>query len=171
MKDAGQQDGQTVDAAGRRLGATIEGVVVWAAVAHVDERGLLTEIWRRDWATGPDESPQCYLFTLRPGVRKGWVTHKLQYDRQFLVSGTVRVALFDARRHSPTFRARQDIFLSVEARKLVIVPPHVLHAVENIGRDDAVMINLPTRLYDYNAPDKYRWSDPIDSPPDVAFDA
>jgi dTDP-4-dehydrorhamnose 3,5-epimerase len=167
---SGRRDEQTVDAAGHRLGQTIDGVVVRAAVAHVDGRGLLTEIWRRDWGTDTEDAPQCYLFTLRPGVRKGWVMHTRQYDRQFLVSGTVRVALCDVRRSSPTFRLRQDVFLSVEARKLVIVPPRVLHAVENIGRDDAVMINLPTRLYDYESPDKYRWSDPIDSPPDVAFD-
>lgn len=171
-RSSGNQDLQTVDSSGRRLESQIHGLVVRPATAQVDERGMLTEIWRQDWVPADAErnTPQCYLFTLRPGIRKGWVMHKIQSDRQFLVSGTVRIALLDARRSSPTFRMRQDIFLSVEARKLVIIPPYVLHAVENVGQGDAMMINAPTHLYNYAEPDKYRWEDPIDSPPDVAFD-
>lgn len=169
---SGVQDIQTVDLSGKRLETPIQGVVVRPAAVQIDERGLLTEIWRQDWVSADAErdTPQCYLFTLRPGIRKGWVMHKIQSDRQFLVSGTVRIALFDARRSSPTFRKRQDIFLSIEARKLVIIPPYVLHAVENIGQGDAVLVNAPTHLYNYVEPDKFRWEDPIDSPPDVAFD-
>ena len=166
----GRQDSQTVDADGRPLAQTIHGLIVRPAVAQVDERGMLTEIWRQDWGTDAGQAAQCYLFTLRPGVRKGWVMHKQQHDRQFLASGTVRMALYDARRSSPTFGLRQNVFLSVEARKLVIIPPYVLHAVENIGQTDAVMINLPDRLYNYAEPDKFRWGEALDAELDIAFD-
>jgi dTDP-4-dehydrorhamnose 3,5-epimerase len=166
----GQQHVQTVEPDGRLLAAGIDGVIVRPAVAQVDERGLLCEIWREDWGVGPMTNPQTYLFTLRPGIRKGWVMHKRQYDRMFLVAGVIQVALYDARRHSPTFRQRQDVFVSVEARKLIVIPPFVVHAVVNIGQGDAVVVNTPSEMYNHRQPDKFAWDEPLETPPDVVFD-
>ena len=36
---------------------------------------------------------------------------------------------------------------------LLIVPPCLYHGWKNIGVDDAFIINMPDRMYDYAAPD------------------
>lgn len=39
---------------------------------------------------------------------------------------------------------------------LLRTPPFVIHGVQNIGREAATFINLPTKAWDANAPDKCR---------------
>ena len=41
-------------------------------------------------------------------------------------------------------------------RSLIIVPPGVIHAVQNVGNVDAVFINFPTEPYNHAQPDKHR---------------
>jgi dTDP-4-dehydrorhamnose 3,5-epimerase len=41
-------------------------------------------------------------------------------------------------------------------RSLVVIPRGVYHALENVGNGEAVFINLPTRAYNHENPDKYR---------------
>jgi dTDP-4-dehydrorhamnose 3,5-epimerase len=44
----------------------------------------------------------------------------------------------------------------------MVMPAGVWHAVENVGTEEAIMINFPTRPYNHADPDKRRL--PIDSP-------
>ena len=37
-----------------------------------------------------------------------------------------------------------------------MIPKGVFHAVQNLGQTEAVFINLPTRAYNHEDPDKYR---------------
>ena len=41
-------------------------------------------------------------------------------------------------------------------RALIVVPAGVWHAVQNVGEREATFINLPTRPYNYEDPDKFR---------------
>jgi dTDP-4-dehydrorhamnose 3,5-epimerase len=84
------------------------------------------------------------------------VLHKLQDDRLFFVSGVVRVALFDDRPDSPTYRMLNVFVMSDRNRGLAIIPKGVFHALKNIGTENACFINLPTRPYNHVDPDKYR---------------
>lgn len=70
--------------------------------------------------------------------------------------GVIRVALFDDRPASPTYRVLNVFVMSERNRGLVIVPKGVFHALKNIGTEDAYFINLPTKLYNHADPDKYR---------------
>jgi dTDP-4-dehydrorhamnose 3,5-epimerase len=36
---------------------------------------------------------------------------------------------------------------------LLIVPPNIYHGWKNIGTDEAIVINMPTAMYNYEAPD------------------
>jgi len=38
---------------------------------------------------------------------------------------------------------------------LLIIPPNLYHGWKNIGNTDAIIINMPTCLYDYENPDAY----------------
>jgi dTDP-4-dehydrorhamnose 3,5-epimerase len=82
--------------------------------------------------------------------------HRLQSDRYLTVSGRLRVVLYDGRVRSPTYQRYAEFQFTDETPGLLLIPPGVWHADQNTGHEDAVLINLPTRAYDRDRPDKYR---------------
>jgi len=46
--------------------------------------------------------------------------------------------------------------LSERSPSLIIFPRGVFHALQNIGETDAIFINMPTKRYNHQNPDKYR---------------
>lgn len=149
-------DAQSVTPEGERLMQQIAGVELRPAVTHSDERGSICEIFSPAW--GFTDEPLCYVYesTIRPGVVKGWVVHYEQDDRLFFSQGSVKIVLYDARRDSPTHGLINELFFEAHNRGLLRVPAGVVHAVQNIGWTDAQFINLPTRPYRHEAPDKAR---------------
>lgn len=155
-------DVQTVTKDGMALGALPHGVTERRRPLHLDSRGSLQEVFSNAW--DPEEAPlqYVYMFSVRPGCVKGWGLHKLHDDRYFLISGEMLLVLYDVRPDSPTCGKVATIMLSEQDRRLVTIPAFVWHADHNIGTKDAVLINMPTRLYDSAEPDKYRL--PVDTP-------
>jgi dTDP-4-dehydrorhamnose 3,5-epimerase len=150
------KDQPTVNAAGERAAPRIGGVVVRLAVTQVDDRGELTEILNPAW--GIDEAPMVYAYQslIRPGMVKGWIVHRKQEDRLFVSMGFGRFVLYDARDDSPTCGLIEEAYLSERNRGLIRIPRGVFHAVENVGDNDLVFVNCPSRPYDHQDPDKYR---------------
>jgi dTDP-4-dehydrorhamnose 3,5-epimerase len=149
-------DHQTVTAEGLRLDAGIEGVEVRWATTHSDERGSLTEIFNPAWDFSDEPLVYVYQSTVHVGQKKGWVVHLEQTDRLFFAHGTAKVVLYDARRSSPTHGVVQELFLGEVNRGLIKVPPGVVHAVANVGPGELRFVNLPTRPYRHDSPDKLR---------------
>lgn len=138
------------------LSPRIEGVVIKHVPPVEDERGEICEVYRPSWGVNPDPLVYVYAITIRPGRIKGWVQHRLQEDRIFLLRGTIRFGLFDDRPSSPTYRLLNLFTISERNRGLVIVPRGVFHALQNIGETEAMFVNMPTRAYDHADPDKFR---------------
>ena len=163
VPERGRKDAQLVTPDGAPVAPAIDGVVTRPAVSHPDERGEVTEILSEGWPGVLGEPiPHVYLATVEPGVVKGWVCHKLQYDRSLLLHGRLRWVLYDGRPDSPTAGAVQALTFTERNRHLVALPPGVWHAVENVGTTEGAFVNLPTRAYRYDDPDKYRL--PLDTP-------
>lgn len=150
------RDKQTVTTEGRSIKPLIDGVQIRPAVTHVHEDGSITEIFNPAWGFHAEPMVYLYQFSVTARRIRGWVVHYLQSDRIFVSQGKVKIVLFDDRPQSPTYKMINEIFLSEHNRALVSYPPHIYHAIENIGDKDALMINFPTRPYDHNNPDKYR---------------
>jgi dTDP-4-dehydrorhamnose 3,5-epimerase len=74
-------------------------------------------------------------------------------DRLFVVSGLVKLAIYDGRKESPTFGHLSEFVVSEKNPGLLIVPPNLYHGWKNIGTTEAVIINMPTRMYQYEGPD------------------
>jgi len=72
------------------------------------------------------------------------------------MSGSLRWVLYDGREDSPTAGKMNELFFDDHNRSLLRIPSGVWHAVQNVGTTDSVMINHPTRPYDYDHPDKTR---------------
>jgi dTDP-4-dehydrorhamnose 3,5-epimerase len=156
-----KQDVATVAPDGSRLAPLIDGVVIRPAVTQVDERGTLCEILDARWRVHPAAIVSVYQFTIRPGKIKGWHVHRLHDDRIFISRGEIRVVLYDARPESKTYELVNEIHRSEVERDLMVIPRGVFHAHQNIGRDDALLVSMPTRAYDHANPDVWRL--PIDT--------
>jgi dTDP-4-dehydrorhamnose 3,5-epimerase len=146
----------TVTPEGEALDELIDGVMVRRAVTHTDERGTLCEMFDPRWELSEHPLVYVYQITIRPGQVKGWVVHHQQDDRLFFSAGTAKAVLYDDREGSPTRGAINELFFDPHNRGLLIIPIGVIHAITNVGSDDVLMVNMPTRQYDHSAPDKQR---------------
>lgn len=161
----GVPDEQTVTPEGERLDRFIDGVEVRPAITHSDERGTLTEIFNPAWGFTDEPLVYVYQATIHPGQKKGWVVHLEQEDRLFFASGAAKVVLYDARPSSPTHGLVQEVFLGNLNRGLLRIPPGVVHAVANVGPEELRFLNLPTRSYNHERPDKRRIAPDSDAIP------
>lgn len=120
-----------------------------------DERGRLMEILRCD-----DELfikfGQAYLTAAYPGVIKAWHYHRQQIDHFVVVEGMMKIVLYDARQDSPTCGLINEFFMGDHNPMLLQIPNLVYHGFKCIGRNEAIVLNIPTEVYDYENPDEHR---------------
>jgi len=135
----------------------IQDVVVKKLQPIVDDRGFLMEILRSD-DTLFDRFGQCYVTLVHPGIVKGWHYHKKQYDHFCCLRGTAKVVLYDVREGSRTRGEVNEFILSLESPLVVKIPPYVFHGFTAVGEEDALILNVPTELYNSKEPDEYRES-------------
>jgi dTDP-4-dehydrorhamnose 3,5-epimerase len=110
------------------LEVPIRGVVLVRLSSHDDERGSLSETWRREWFPGSPEMLQANLSRSRAGVLRGLHVHAEQADYWCVVSGTAFVGLFDLRSGSPTEGAKAEIRIEADAQRMgLYIPPGVAH--------------------------------------------
>jgi dTDP-4-dehydrorhamnose 3,5-epimerase len=132
----------------------IEGVIVKKLKVIPDERGYLMEMLRAD-----DEFfqkfGQVYLTVAYPGAVKGWHYHEKQTDHFVVVSGMVKVVLYD-KRESSTKGEVNEFFMGENNPILLVIPPHVVHGMKGIGTKPGMVINCPTETYNYEKPDELR---------------
>jgi len=133
----------------------IEGVKVKQLRMIPDERGRLMELLRSDYEVFI-KFGQTYMTTVYPGVVKAWHYHKVQYDNFAAVHGMIKLVLYDAREGSPTHGEINEFFLGDWNHKLVQIPPGVYHGFKCISETEAIVINIPTEVYNYAEPGEYR---------------
>ncbi|MFA5142546.1 MAG: dTDP-4-dehydrorhamnose 3,5-epimerase family protein [Candidatus Omnitrophota bacterium] len=133
----------------------IDGVKVKRLKIIPDERGRLMEILRKDDDIFA-KFGQVYMTTAYPGIVKAWHYHKKQDDNFTCIHGKMRLALYDARPSSPTYKEVNDFEISLENPMLVHIPKNVYHGFKCISDTEAFVINTVTRPYDYKNPDEYR---------------
>jgi dTDP-4-dehydrorhamnose 3,5-epimerase len=142
-----------VDAEGRLRQAPIEGLVLRPTRPVPHDDGHVTEIARASWDCLGDPIVQVHLTTTFAGRVRAWGLHPQGTDRLFVASGLVRIVVFDGRLESPS-HGRINVFtLSEKNPGLLIVPAGLYHGWKNIGVAEAAIINMPTRMYDYDSPD------------------
>jgi len=113
------------------------------------------EMFRSDWEEY-QKFGQAYVTAVYPGVVKGWHYHKVQTDNFVCVQGMAKVVLYDSREGSPTRGDINEFFIGSLNPALLQIPPGVMHGFKGIGEDMALIVNVPTELYNYQQPDEYR---------------
>ena len=120
-----------------------------------DERGYLMEMLRSDWEEY-EKFGQVYVTAVYPGAVKGWHYHKIQTDHFICVHGMAKVVLYDGREGSPTHGEVNEFFMGQQNPMLLKIPPGVMHGFKGISQEMALIVNVPTELYNYEQPDEYR---------------
>lgn len=126
----------------------IHDVVVRPLSKYLDERGWLSEMFRMDELTGLMTPVMAYLSMTMPGVARGPHEHAYQTDF-FCFPGpsNFKIYLWDRRPDSPTYGVKQHFFAGIDAPRMVIVPPGVVHAYKNVGIENGLVFNAPDKLY------------------------
>jgi dTDP-4-dehydrorhamnose 3,5-epimerase len=133
----------------------IEGVWVKKLKVMPDERGRLMEMLRCDEDIYR-KFGQLYMTTAYPGVVKAWHYHKKQCDNFVVVSGMLKLVLYDGRKDSPTRGEVNEFFLGPHNPILVGFEPKIMHGFKGIGDNEAIVINCVTEPYNYDEPDEFR---------------
>ena len=126
-----------------------------------DERGRLMEILRADDELF-EKFGQVYVTTAYPGVVKGWHYHKFQFDNMACIKGMMKIVLYDARKDSKTYGEVNEFFAGEHNPILIHIPPYVYHGFKCVSEQEAIVVNIPTELYNYKNPDEFR-IDPYDN--------
>ena len=133
----------------------IEGVVVKELKQITDERGWLIEIARSDWEQF-QKFGQVYVTAAYPHVAKAWHMHKKQTDNIACIKGMVKLVLYDGRITSKTKGEINEFIIGEKKPTLVRVPPQIWHGFKTISEETALVMNIPTNLYNYKKPDEHR---------------
>jgi len=125
----------------------IEGVVVKELAVIPDERGrvmLMLRITDREF----ERFGEIYFSTVYPGVVKGWHLHAKMTLHYAVVSGMVKLVLYDERPDSPTRGRIQELFIGEDNYVLVKVPPGVWNGFEGLGVKEAILANCASHAHD-----------------------
>ena len=133
----------------------IQGVEIKKLKVMKDERGKLMEILRSDDKIFA-KFGQVYFTTAYPGTTKAWHYHKKQDDHFCCIAGLMRLALYDARPKSKTYKEVNDFELGLDNPQVVKIPKGVYHGFKCVSQEEAIVINVPTYPYNPAKPDEYR---------------
>lgn len=156
MLPGAKKDSQQITRDWHKIQQLIEGVSIHEVLHVPRDHGVITEVFRPEW--DPTGLPVVHVYQSRlfPGALGAWSCHAQSTDRLFVNSGNVKIVLYDARSESKSHELVNE-FHTGEARPLLLViPPGVWHGLQNLGSSDALVLNFPTRAYDYEDPDHYR---------------
>ena len=141
----------------------IEGVRLQPFPVYPDDRGYFLEVNRMGRglaAAFPPESTQTSAALNYPGTVKAFHFHLHQTDCWTPVKGLLQVVLADLRIASPTFGARNTMYVGPLRPWHVLIPPGVAHGYKVIGGEEALLVYLTDRFYNPADEGRIPYNDP-----------
>ena len=138
----------------------IKDVVVKPLKINRDKRGVLVETLKKDWQDVYSENnlsfTQNYYSITYPGIARDeseWHCHPTkQIDRFVVIKGDIVVALYDWRKKSQTYKYMNWFKMGESSgdkgQYLLMIPVNVLHGFVVVSKNQAILMNFPTQLYD-----------------------
>jgi dTDP-4-dehydrorhamnose 3,5-epimerase len=138
----------------------IEGVKLRTLEMHRDDRGHLTELFRRDWSAELDAftPQQWHILTSRAGSLRGMHAHARHDDFKIVIHGEVTLGLKDLRSGSATEDEADVLELSGQTCVGVLIPAGVAHGILSLS-DSITMVGV-TMPYDPGDDFECDWADP-----------
>ena len=142
----------------------IDGVEIIPLKKISDERGTIMHMLRAD-APHFRKFGEIYFSTVYPGAIKGWHIHKEMELNYAVVSGMIKLVLYDDRKDSKTKGELMEIFLGENNYSLVKIPPMVWNGFKGFGTKEAIVANCATLPH---SPDEIMRKDPFTK--DIPYD-
>ncbi len=118
----------------------INGVRLHKLKQFHDERGKVMHMLRSD-DKHFEQFGEIYFSCSYPNVVKAWHKHSEMTLNYAVISGNVKVVLFDDRDGSSSHGCLEEYFLSPENYHLLIVPPGIWNGFKAIGGQMAILAN------------------------------
>jgi dTDP-4-dehydrorhamnose 3,5-epimerase len=128
-----------------------------------DDRGYFMEILRvgQGLAAGFDPATTQVSSALSyPGAIKAFHFHLHQTDCWQPVMGMFQVALVDFRVDSPTFGARNTLYLGALRPWQLVIPPGVGHGYKIIGAEPSMLVYVTDKFYNPEDEGRVAYNDP-----------
>jgi dTDP-4-dehydrorhamnose 3,5-epimerase len=125
----------------------IDGVWIIPLRQIPDERGKVMHMLRAD---DPhfEQFGEIYFSVIHPGVVKGWHRHSRMVLNYAVVSGMIKLVLYDDREGSASKGKVQELFIGEDNYCLVRVPTLVWNGFKGIGTRRAILANCATTPHD-----------------------
>lgn len=126
----------------------ITDVIMKPLAIYHDQRGWLCEFFRNDEVPELYRPVMAYSSLTLPGIARGPHEHVVQSDYFcFIGPSDFKLFLWDNRPTSPTYRVFQTDTLGINKPMAVIIPPGVVHAYRNVGKEAGLVFNGANQLY------------------------
>lgn len=125
----------------------IDGIVIKNLNRFEDKRGWLAELFRRDEISQEIYPVMAYLSLTLPNITRGPHEHSEQTDYFCFINSNFKLVLWDNREESRTYMNRITLYSGEEDRKIIIIPPKIVHAYKNVGSKPGFVLNFPNKLY------------------------
>lgn len=108
-----------------------------------EENGFLTELYLDGNKT------VAYLTSVKKGGFKGYHLHKVREARYVPLKGKLKITLF-----KPGTSEKEEHILDAQHPQRLFIPKDIATGLENIGEEEAWLINYPNPSYDPNLKDE-----------------
>jgi dTDP-4-dehydrorhamnose 3,5-epimerase len=141
----------------------IDGVKVAPVALWPDDRGYFLEIQRMKQGLAahfPHETSQVSAALNYPGTIKAFHLHFEQTDCWTPAMGMFQVVLADLREGSPTFGARNTLYVGTLRPWQILIPPRVAHGYKIVATDPAMLVYMTDRFYNPADEGRIPYNDP-----------
>ena len=143
----------------------IDGVIIKKLITHSDQRGSFHEIIRVTDDFFNEGFGQWSMSRVYQGVIKAWHIHKKQVDWWYAHSGVLKVALYDTRKESPTYKELMELVVGDgQSAQVLRVPIGVAHGYKCIS-GPADIFYITSNVYDGQDEGRIPHDDP-----DIGYD-
>src|SRR3989344_5765004 len=137
----------------------IKGVQIKKLSKVPDERGAILHMLRSDDPVF-EKFGEIYFSLVYPEVVKGWHLHTRMTLNYAVISGMIKLVLYDNRPKSVTKGEIMEIFIGEDNYSLIIIPPNIWNGFKCIGVKPAIVANCSTLAHD---PEEIKRLDPLDN--------
>lgn len=138
----------------------LDGVEIKKLVTHTDKRGFFQEIIRLTDDLFKEGFGQWSVSQMYHGVIKAWHVHQKQVDWWYVANGVLKVALYDTRKESPTYKNTQEIYMGDNQPTIVLrIPPGVAHGCKCLS-GPANLFYITSNIYDPDDEGRIPYNDP-----------
>jgi dTDP-4-dehydrorhamnose 3,5-epimerase-like enzyme len=113
-----------------------------------NENGFLIELYK-DRETG--NKTEAYLTAALPGAFKGYHLHRVRAARYVAIKGKMKITTYE---HDDSGWHKTETILDAAVPTRMFIPKDIATGLENIGDEEAWLINYPDPAYDPDLKDE-----------------